>query len=128
MKRFDQVVVGSGLKALHFVLPIAARGENQYRVLFSGGTRLLNQFYAIENGQAYVHNRKVVIVFLGEKQTVPTVGGLVHSKSLLGEKIHQLFANRFFVFNYQQTHKLLPLISTELTLRNGGAPFHIRTK
>jgi hypothetical protein len=76
-ERLDQVVVGPGFQAHHFVLPAAARGEDQNGQGAAGLPQTLHDGQPIQLGQPQVNDDKIDRVLARQKQALFAVPGLV---------------------------------------------------
>src|SRR5699024_9791464 len=68
VERLDDIVVGAGLQAFNLVLPAAACGQNQDRIIQPGFAYLLNDIQPGRPGQPDIDNRDIDRIFSGEKR------------------------------------------------------------
>ena len=108
VKRFGQIVVGTGFKTGHFVLPVATGGQNQHRKASLFFAQHADQRHPVHLRQTDVDHCCVVRIFTAVVQTLFTVARRIVHKSGTSQMTDELLAQCFFIFNNQDSHRFLP--------------------
>ena len=99
-----QIVVAAGAQALHAVVDLAERGQDQHRRLDALGAQFADHRQAIALGQHAVDDQHVVLPVEGQRQALLAVRRLVGDMADLPEGPGDVVGGVAVVFYDQQAH------------------------
>ena len=105
VKRFGQVIVGTGVNAGHFFVPLVTRREDQHRHGLTLPAPALEHADAVQLGQAEVQHHGVIGLGFALVAGVTPIQGGVHGIARVSERRAQLRGQSGFVFSDQDAHQ-----------------------
>jgi hypothetical protein len=106
MKWFGQVIIGAGVNPGHFLVPVVARGENQYRHASPGGPPFLQNGEPIHLRQAQIENNCIKRLALVDRLPMRIDSIVRHIDRIPGSSqcLAELCRNAGLILNNQNAH------------------------
>ena len=108
LKRFDEVIVGTGIEPAHAIAYAVERGKQKHRQPRVTRAQALEHFKTGKLGQADVEDQQVELMAAKSSVGFAAVLGPVDSVARLTEGALQPVRERRIVFRDQDTHRLPP--------------------
>ena len=99
--RLGKIVVAAGLEALHAVVHIRKRAQEQHGRQIAVLAHFLDKLEAVELGKHAVHDRDIVGSRQSERQPDFAVGGVIDHMARFLEPVHEI-ALRFEIVLYDE--------------------------
>jgi hypothetical protein len=108
---FDEIVIGTAVKAFHSVVDRILGGEHDRRGVFPVFPEFLNDLVAVKAGKHDVYDEAVIISASSFREAVIPVKCTVNGKTILGETLRENLYQVLVVFNNQNFHDLTLLLT-----------------
>ena len=103
-KRLCQIIVAARLQAFHAVIHAGLRAEDEHGREDFVLAQLAEQRKAVELRQHDVEHRRVVSDRAGQRETLFTVGRMIHGEAILLQPVDDERGDLAVIFNYQHAH------------------------
>ena len=107
MERLGDVVVGSGIEALHLVAPAVARGEHEHRHGASGAAPGFQDRDAVHFRQADIKNDRVVGLGLAEIMAFLAIEGAIDDIAGVGQRSGELAIEVGIVLDHEEAQGII---------------------
>jgi hypothetical protein len=111
-ERLHEVVVTAGLQALHAVVDLAQRAQDQRRRVVVGPAQRADDGEAVHARQHAVDDQRVVFLRARPEQPLLALGGLVHRESALAQPTADVVQDAGIVFDHQNAHQFRSMDTT----------------
>ena len=81
--RLYDIVIGARVETLHFLMPIAACGQDQYWKGSPCPTKLFDQGDSVDFWQPQINDRRIVVIFCSVVEPIAAIRRGIHNKSVL---------------------------------------------
>ena len=99
-----EIIVAAGAQALHPVVDLAERGQDQHRRLVALGAQFADHRQTVALGQHAIDDQHVVVAVAGQRQALLAVRRLVGDVADLAEGLGEVVGSVAVVFYDEQAH------------------------
>jgi len=104
VKRFHQIIVGTGVETIESFIESAAGGAKNDRDVGAPFPQIAEDAQAVASGQHDVEDHRIVAAGGGQRESLVAVVAEIHDKALRFESFAQKPAELFVVFDHEDFH------------------------